>query len=156
MNLINCIHNLESLKNLYLAQHCNDVETPQPGSLKPICPTSWLSRLFGVKSVLQNCSYVLDALKQWFSNFLRPRHTLLPFQISRHTWTRVQISFAPALSFPYFLYPMHYSAVMKVLRPIRVSVFCLRSWSWSRNDLVSVSYFLNWSRDRTFFDIFII
>ena len=51
-------------KNLYLAQHGDDVETPQPGSLKPICPTRWLTRLFAVKSVLQNYSYVLDALKQ--------------------------------------------------------------------------------------------
>ena len=40
------IHKLNKLytqsgkfKNLYLAQHGDDVETPQPGSLKPICPT---------------------------------------------------------------------------------------------------------------------
>ena len=56
-------------KNMYLEQHCDDVETPQPGSLKPICPTRWLTRLFAVKSVLQNYSYVLDALKQAAANF---------------------------------------------------------------------------------------
>ena len=36
---------------------------------------------------------------------------------------------------------------------VSVSVFCWQSRFWSRNDLVSVSYFLNWSRDRTFFVI---
>ena len=35
----------------------------------------------------------IDTLDQWFSNFLHPRHTLLPFQILRHTRTRVQIFF---------------------------------------------------------------
>ena len=45
------------------------METPQPGSLKPICPTSWLTRLFAVKSVLQNYSYILYALKQAAANF---------------------------------------------------------------------------------------
>ena len=54
---------------MYLAQHGDDVETPQPGSLKPICPTRWLTRLFAVKSVLQNYSYVLDVLKQAAANF---------------------------------------------------------------------------------------
>ena len=62
-----------------------------------------------------------------------------------------------------------YVAVMKVSRPVSrpifrvsvsvsvsVSAFCWRSRSWSRNDLVSVSYFLNWSRDRKFFNIFVI
>ena len=70
------IHELNKLytqsgkfKNLYLAQHGDDVETPQPGSLKPICPTRWLTRLFAVKSVLQNYSYILDALKQAAANF---------------------------------------------------------------------------------------
>ena len=53
--------------------------------------------------------------------------------------------------------------VMKTSRPVRnlkiftvsVSVFCWRSRSWSRNNLVSVSYFLNWSRNRIFllFDV---
>ena len=70
------IHELNKLytqsgkfKNLYLAQHGGDVETPQPGSLKPIYLTRWLTRLFAVKSVLQNYSYALDALKQAAANF---------------------------------------------------------------------------------------
>ena len=54
---------------MYLAQHGNDVKTPQPGSLKPISPIRWLTRLFALKSVLQNYSYVLDALKQAAANF---------------------------------------------------------------------------------------
>ena len=64
------IHELNKLytqsgkfKNLYLAQHGDGVEILQPGSLKPICPTRWLTRLFAVKSALQNYSYILDALK---------------------------------------------------------------------------------------------
>ena len=57
-------------KNLYLTQHGDAVETPQPSSLKPIYSTRWLTRLFAVKCVLQNYSYVLDALKQWSPNFL--------------------------------------------------------------------------------------
>ena len=56
-------------KNLYLAQHGDDVETPQPGSLKPIYSTRWLTRLFVVKSALQNYSYILDASKQAAANF---------------------------------------------------------------------------------------
>ena len=65
LNKLYCIQQFREFKNLYLAQHGNDVKTPQPGSLKPICPiTRWMTRLFAVKSVLQNYSYVLDALKQ--------------------------------------------------------------------------------------------
>ena len=52
-----------------MAQHGGDVETSQPGLLKPICPTRWLTRLFAVKFVLQNYSYVFDALKQAAVNF---------------------------------------------------------------------------------------
>ena len=56
-------------KNLYLTQHGDDVETQQPGSLKSICSTRWLTRLFAMKPVLQNYSYVLDAIKQASANF---------------------------------------------------------------------------------------
>ena len=43
--------------------------TSQPGLLKPICFTRWLTGLFAVKPVLQNYSYVLDAIKQAAANF---------------------------------------------------------------------------------------
>ena len=70
------IHELEKLytqsgkfKNLYLRKNCDDVEAIKPGSLKPICPTRWLTRFSAVKSVLNNYSHVLDALQEATANF---------------------------------------------------------------------------------------
>ena len=55
-------------------------------------------------------------LKQWFSNFLHPRHTLLPFQTLRHTRTRMQIFFGLHWVFHIFLYLMHYGVLHKGLK----------------------------------------
>ena len=75
-------------KNLYLALHGDDVETPQPGLLKPICSTRWLTRLFPVKSLLQNYSYVLDALKQASEQIqqLEPMAFIFVLQIVNVFW----------------------------------------------------------------------
>ena len=57
---------------------------------------SYCLKSFSQKSHLNNHTRAhtkKNHINQWFSNFLRPWHTLLPFQISRHTWTRVQIFF---------------------------------------------------------------
>lgn len=54
-------------KQLYLTQQ--DDEASTPGSLKPICPTRWLTRLPAVSSVLKNYAYVLDALQTASAEF---------------------------------------------------------------------------------------
>ena len=58
---------------------------------------------------------LIKNILQWFSNFLRPRHILLPFQISRYTCIRVQIFFGLHWVFHVFLYLMHYSVLHKSL-----------------------------------------
>ena len=71
------IHKLDKLyaqsgkfKNLYLSQNYDDVEGINPGPLKPICPTGWLTRFSAVKSVLKNYSHILDALQTASANFV--------------------------------------------------------------------------------------
>ena len=70
------IHELDKLyaqsgkfKNLYLSQNYDDVEGINPGLLKPICPTRWLTQFSAVKSVLKNYSHILDALQTDSANF---------------------------------------------------------------------------------------
>ena len=50
-------------KNLYLSRNYDDVEGINPGPLKPICPTRWLTRFSAVKSVLKNYSLFLMLCK---------------------------------------------------------------------------------------------
>ena len=56
-------------KNMYLTKHDGDTDTPAPGSLKPICPTRWLTRLSAVTALLDNYSDVLDALQKASAEF---------------------------------------------------------------------------------------
>ena len=56
-------------KHLYLSQNYDDVEVVNPGPIKPIYPTRWLTRFAAVKSVLQNYSHILNALQTAAENF---------------------------------------------------------------------------------------
>ncbi|XP_068239780.1 zinc finger MYM-type protein 1-like [Palaemon carinicauda] len=49
---------------MYLNIHTDDLNTPSPTSLKPICPTRWLTRYAAVKAVLDNYPDVLAALQE--------------------------------------------------------------------------------------------
>ncbi|XP_068205181.1 uncharacterized protein [Palaemon carinicauda] len=51
-------------KHMYLNIHTDDLNTPSPTSLKPICPTRWLTRYAAVKAVLDNYPDVLAALQE--------------------------------------------------------------------------------------------
>ena len=51
-------------KHVYLNIHTDDLNTPSPTSLKPICPTRWLTRYAAVKAVLDNYPDVLAALQE--------------------------------------------------------------------------------------------
>ncbi|XP_068225569.1 zinc finger MYM-type protein 1-like [Palaemon carinicauda] len=51
-------------KHMYLNIHTDDLNTPSPTSLKPICPTRWLIRYAAVKAVLDNYPDVLAALQE--------------------------------------------------------------------------------------------
>jgi hypothetical protein len=63
-------------KNMYLNLNSEDVETPSPTRLKPICPTRWLTRAAAVKSVLDNYQPVLESLEKAG----RIRHTTAGWQ----------------------------------------------------------------------------
>lgn len=56
-------------KNLYLTLHNNDLAEKAPTSLKPICPTRWLTRVAAVEAALANYADILDALDQAGSTF---------------------------------------------------------------------------------------
>ena len=49
-------------KHLYLNLHQSNSTIDSPSSLKPICPTWWLTRVPAVKSVLTNYGSVIEAL----------------------------------------------------------------------------------------------
>lgn len=56
-------------KQLYLNQNAENNESPNPASLKPICPTRWLTRTPAVNAALKNYSEVINALDQAASSF---------------------------------------------------------------------------------------
>jgi hypothetical protein len=56
-------------KELYLNQNVEDRDTPNPTSLKPICPTRWLTRTTAVNAALNNYSDVITALDKAASTF---------------------------------------------------------------------------------------
>ena len=55
-------------KKVYLDQHVTD-DNPAPSSLKPLCPTRWLSRGVAIRAVLSNFADVLGALDEASSTF---------------------------------------------------------------------------------------
>lgn len=56
-------------KHIYLSQHDEENEVLSPRSLKPMCPTRWLTRLSAVKSLLENFSDVLISLEEATNEF---------------------------------------------------------------------------------------
>jgi hypothetical protein len=56
-------------KDLYLHQYDKQRDTPKPTSLKPICPTRWLTRTPAVNALLNNYSDVLEALDESATTF---------------------------------------------------------------------------------------
>ena len=49
-------------KHLYLDLLSSDAVVDSPSSLKPICPTRWLTRTSAVKTVLKNYESIIEAL----------------------------------------------------------------------------------------------
>ena len=61
-------------KNLFLSQ--GDLFTSKrPSSLKPICPSRWLTRSPAIKAVLENYEYVLSTLDNHHIDGFKPLHT---------------------------------------------------------------------------------
>jgi hypothetical protein len=56
-------------KHMYLQLHVSDHDIASPGTLKPICPTRFLTRAAAVKSLLDNYNDVLTALETASSEF---------------------------------------------------------------------------------------
>lgn len=75
-NALDHLHELGKLykssgkfKHLYLNLHAEDSEIRSPKQLKPICPTQWLTRSAAIKSLLDNYTDVLEALKEASTEF---------------------------------------------------------------------------------------
>ena len=91
-------------KHLYLDLHSPDTMLDSPSSLKPVCPTRWLTRTSAVTSVLKNYRSVIEALFSAAEEFgtntssranglkatFSSDHTLLGLLISRHSRTLQQ------------------------------------------------------------------
>lgn len=73
---LDCVHELGKyyqksgkFKDLYLDQNSSDPEKASPGTLKPICPTRWLTREPAVTSALNNYNEIISALEEAASQF---------------------------------------------------------------------------------------